>query len=537
MYIRVKRFANKDGSVREYLYIVKAVREGGKVRQKVVAYLGRVDELQKEGTVDALLEGLVRYAQEKEVIDTAQDLFCESAKEYGPLLVFRKLWRDLGLEAFLTRYVAERGYEFPVVDAMFAMVVNRLLAPCSKLSVFHWIEEVEEPAFRDLALHHFYRAMDVLYANKERLEEDLFRKNWDLFSQEVDLAFFDTTTVSFQGEGPEGLAEYGYSRARRPDLRQIVVAVVMTKGGFPIAHEIFPGSTSDLRAFPAVIRRVKERFRLGRVIVVSDRGTVSEENLGLLEELGLPYIVGVRMRKAKEVAEEVLSWPGRYQEVAKNLKVKEVHREDKRYIVCLNEEEAERDRKAREETVALLEEKLAREGIKGFVGNKGYRRFLKVREATVEIDEEKLREEARYDGKYVLLTNTELPAAEVALAYKGLWQVEQAFRELKDQLEVEPVYHWTEPRVRAHVAICFLAFLLEVELRKRLEKLGVEASFREVLRDLRRVKAVELRVKERMYRVRTELQGQAYSAFQAAGIAPPKRVVSLPVVATSPLED
>lgn len=132
MYIRVKRFRNKDGSV----------REGGKVKQKVVAYLGRLDELQEEGTVDAMVEGLVRYAQRKEVIDATQDLFCESAKEYGPVLVFRKLWRDLGLEDFLTRYVAERGYEFPVVEAIFAMVANRLLYPCSKLAVSRWIEEV-----------------------------------------------------------------------------------------------------------------------------------------------------------------------------------------------------------------------------------------------------------------------------------------------------------------------------------------------------------------------------------------------------------
>ena len=148
--------------------------------------------------------------------------------------------------------------------------------------------------------------------------------------------------------------------------------------------------------------------------------------------------------------------------------------------------------------VKLLREKLSRGGIKGVVGNRGYRNVLKVEGAKPEIDEEKLREESRYDGKYVLLTDTELPAEEVALAYKGLWQVEQAFQELKE-LEVEPVYHWTEPRVRAHVAICFLSVLLEVELRKRLEKLGVEASFREVVRDLSRVKAVEVKVRDRMY--------------------------------------
>ena len=293
MYVRVKRFRNKDGSVREYLYIVKGVRVGGKPRQKVVAYLGRLDELQREGSIDALVEGLCRYAERAQVMEVAEDLFCHSAKEYGPVLVFKRLWEELGLGEFLGRYVAERGFEFDVVSAIFAMVLNRLLAPCSKLGVFRWIEEVEEPSFAGLSLHHFYRALDVLWEYKERLEEDLFRRRQDLFSQEVDLVFFDTTTVSFQGEGPEGLAEHGYSRDRRPDLRQIVVAVAMTKGGVPIAHEVFPGSTADVRSFARVISSLVARFPIGRVIVVS-RGTVSEENLKPLSALGLSYIVGVR---------------------------------------------------------------------------------------------------------------------------------------------------------------------------------------------------------------------------------------------------
>jgi hypothetical protein len=527
MYVRVKRFRNKDGSVREYLYVVKGVRVDGKPRQKVVAYLGRLDELREDGSIDSLVEGLARYAERAQVMDVAEDLFVHAAKEYGPALVFKRLWEELGLGELLARYVGERGYEFDVVAAIFAMVLNRLLSPCSKLGVSRWIEEVEEPSFAGLSLHHFYRALDVLWEYKERLEEDLFLRRQDLFSQEVDLVFFDTTTVSFQGEGPEGLSEYGHSRGRRPDLKQIVVAVAMTKGGVPIAHEVFPGSTADVRSFARVITSLKGRFPIGRVIVVSDRGTVSEGNLKLLSSLGLSYIVGVRMRRVREVGEEILSRPGRYREVAENLKVKEVRHGRKRYIVCLNEEEAERDRKAREEMVEKLEEKLARGGLKGLVGNRGYRRYLRIEGAQAEIDEGALKREARYDGKYVLLTDCDLPAEEVALAYKGLWRVEAAFRELKDQLEVGPIYHWTEPRVRAHVALCFLALLLEVELERRLREHGVGASFREVLRDLRRVKAVHLEVKGKRYLARTELSGQAYQGFRAVGVAVPPRVVEL----------
>ena len=233
------------------------------------------------------------------------------------------------------------------------------------------------------------------------------------------------------------------------------------------------------------------------------------------------------MRRVREVAEEILSRPGRYRKVAENLKVKEVRHRGKRYIVCLNEEEAEREGKAREEMVKKLREKLARGGLKALVGSRGYRKYLRVRGAEAEIDQGALKREARYDGKYVLLTDSDLPADQVALAYKGLWRVEAAFRQLKDQLELGPIYHWTEPRVRAHVAVCFLAFLLEVELERRLREQGVGASFREVVSDLKRVKAVQLEVKGKQYLARTELSGRAYQGFRAAGVAVPPRVVAL----------
>lgn len=535
MYIRVKRFKNKDGTVREYLYLVKGVRENGRARQKVIAYLGRLDELKKDGAIDSLVRGLARYAERVEVIDAAQDLFCPTAKEYGAVVVFRKVWNDLGLEDLLSGYAAERGCQFDVVEAIFVMVLNRLLAPCSKLRVPEWIQGVEETGVLRLALHHFYRAMDVLVTNKERLEEDLFSRKRDLFSQEVDLVFFDTTTVSIYGEGPGGLAERGFSKSKRPDLKQIIVAVVMTKEGVPIAHEVFPGSTADVVSFARVISSLKERFAIEKVVVVSDRGTVSEGNLRMLAELDLCYIVGVRMRRVRAVDREVLARPGRYQVVRENLKVKEVHHAGQRYIVCLNEEEARKDEQSRKAMVEALEEKLKQGGLKCLIGNKGYRRFLKVEGTRATVDPARLAAERRYDGKYVLRTNTDLPADAVALAYKGLWQVEAAFRELKSQLEVGPIYHWAEPRVRAHVFICFLALQLEVALKKKLEAVEQTASYHEVLRDLALVKAVHVRLKERTYRVRTDLAGNAYQAFKAAGMAPPQRVVPIEdgVVGTS----
>jgi len=260
------------------------------------------------------------------------------------------------------------------------------------------------------------------------------------------------------------------------------------------------------------------------VIVVSDRGTVSEGNLELFSELGLSYIVGVRMRWVWEVGEEILSRPGRWRKVAEKLKVKEVCHQGKRYIVCLNEEEAERERKAREEMVKKLREKLARGGLKALVGNRGWRKYLRVSGAKAEIDERALKREARYDGKYVLLTDCDLPAEEVASAYKGLWRVEAAFREPQMPLRVTrdasrvlgPIYHWTEVRVRGHVMVCFLAFILRQHLRLKLKGMGWEGSFIELLEALKRVRAVEIEDGAGLkYRFRDEIPAEAMPAFRA----------------------
>jgi transposase len=238
-----------------------------------------------------------------------------------------------------------------------------------------------------------------------------------LFDDSIDLVFFDTTSIYFEGEGPEGLAQYGHSKDHRPDRKQIIVGVVMTKEGDPICCEYWSGNMSDVRALLQVVEVLKGRFRIRWIILVYDKGMVSEHNLGNLKEEGMDFIVGVRLRNVKEVREEVLSKGGRYREVEDNLRVKEVFLGRKREIICVNPEEARKDQKTREKIISDLEEKL-RHGPKELIGNKGYRRYLKVKKDAVKIDKEKLKEERRFDGKFVLLTSTQLSCEEVAKSYK-----------------------------------------------------------------------------------------------------------------------
>ncbi|NLU51183.1 MAG: IS1634 family transposase, partial [Syntrophomonadaceae bacterium] len=512
----------------EYLQIVESYRDNGKVRQKVICTLGRLDELRDSRQIDRLVEGLVRFSAQQGLLSLAQDsLFSEWSREVGPALVFRRLWENTGLARIISNRVQSTKIEFDVAEAVFAMVLNRLRNPSSKLQVSEWAKkDVYDPNFHNLELHHYYRALDFLAEHKNAIEEHLFFEGQDLFNQTVDLVFFDTTTSYFEGPTrATDLCKYGYSKDHRPDRVQVMIGLLIDQKGVPIAHEVLPGNTPDYLAFMETIQAVKTRFNLCRVVLVGDRGMANEKTIKAIEEAGYEYILGVKMRRGKEVQEHILTRPGRFKQVEDNLHVKNVVYEDNRYVICYNPEEAARDALTREKVLEKLEKKLREQGPKSLIGNKAYSRYLKVDKDQFRIDPNVAREEARYDGKYILRTNTTLPAEEVALAYKQLWMVEQAFREMKSNLELRPMYHWTDSRIRGHIMVCFLAFYLEMKFRKRLGEIAPEAHYQSVMDDLARMHATKLKVNGKETIIRNEITGEAHLAFKVARMQVPSRVL------------
>lgn len=526
MFVRTKVFRNKDGSTRTYLQLVTSDRVGNRVCQRVVANLGRLDELQA-GPLDRLIEHLSRFSQRQWILEKARQIEAKQARTWGPVLIFRRLWEELGLKATFARLLEGTSVETNFEEAVFAMVLNRLSDPMSKLRVSDWVKTVYCPEWEKLELHHFYRALDFLADHKAQFEEALYARVWDLFNLKLDLVLWDTTTTYFHGRAAEGLAEFGFSKDKRPDRVQIMIGVLVSRDGFPIAHEVFPGNTAEVDTFRQVMGKVKQQFQLGRVILVADRGMVSEKLLREIESAQLEYIVGVRMRKLK-AAQEVLSRPGRYRKVAPNLWVKEVVYQGVRYIVCFNPEEKERDRQTRKQAVTKLQERLAAGEVKQLIGNTAYRRYLRLDGTEASIDKQVLKQEARYDGKYVLRTNCSLSPKEVAEAYKSLWQVERAFRELKSGLDLRPIYHWTEKRIRGHVMVCFLALVLEMALRRKIKGLGEDIRYDDLMLDLSQLRAVDLHLDGSHYLARTELTGPAQVAFRAVGVRPPLHVTEMP---------
>ena len=548
MFVRLLVCRNKDGTTRSYLHLLRSKRVNGRTRQELVCSLGRLDVMLSDGSLDRLIEGLARYSEKQWVQMQAQEGGWQ--KVYGPVLVFRRLWEQLGLEKLLTDLQANTAIRFSIDEAVFAMVLHRLLDPGSKRATHQWLETVYRPQFETLQLQHLYRALDPLLSGKEKIEEALFIRNSNLFSLNVDLVLFDTTLVHFEGRGPEDLATMARP-GNYPDCVKVLVGLVLNGEGFPIAHQVFPGSTTDIKAFKAAIKDLKQRFNLRRVIIVADRGCVTDDLMAELEkktpgEPQIDYILGMRLRKNKEVQKEVLRRAGRYHEVTDNLEFKEVRVGEHRYVVCHNPEEEIRDRLRREEIIEHTRQELKTKGPKAFVMPRAIRRYIELNGGELQLKEKVIKEDARYDGKWVLRTNTELPTEEVALAYKSLWRIERTFRELKSGLEVNPVYLRTEDHVRGHIVICFLALVLEAALIRRLKKnvipgplcktgislspdqgQEVEISYQETLRDLDKVRAIEIKANRKSWLVHTELAGKATLAFQAAGIRPPLRVQPL----------
>jgi hypothetical protein len=547
-------FRTKKSGPRTYLQLVENHWRDGRPQQTVLATLGRLDELQERGAVDGLLRSGARFAQKLLVLAAHErgDLPAVRTLRLGAVLIFERLWQETGCAAVLGQLLAQRRFEFPVERAAFLTVLHRLLAPGSDRAADKWKHDYLLDGAADLGLHHLYRAMAWLgeelpadeqrgstrlvpLCTKDRIEEGLFGRRRDLFTQ-LQVAFFDTTSIYFEGEGGDELGQYGHSKDHRPDLYQMVVGAVLDGDGRPICCEMWPGNTTDVKTLIPIVDGLYRRFGIVKVCIVADRGMISQETIDDLDQQGWPYILGARMRRCKEVREQVLSDRGRFRVVHPRsrdpkdpapLKVKEVRVEGRRYVVCVNEDEVRKDRADREAIVAGLREQL-RAGDKPLVGNKGYRRFLKVEGGGhFAVDEAKIAEEARYDGTWVLRTSTALPAAEVALQFKRLWLVEQWFRACKSLLETRPIYHQRDETIRGHVFCSFLALLLRYELQARLAAQGQVPEWADVLQDLERLQYVEVEQGGQWFRLRTQLQGTCGRVFRAVGVAIPPTVQQL----------
>jgi|SRR3990170_4599272 len=546
MFLRTQRNLN-----RTYLLLVESYRAQGRVKQRVLFRLGRLDQLRASGELDGLLLALGRFSEKFAVLGAHAEgqSVSSHARSIGAALIFERLWRDCGIGVVIEELAAKRRFGFELERAVFLTVLHRLFSPGSDRAAEKWKQHQAIAGVEKLEQHQLYRTMGWLgepaaagtggaalapRTRCELIEERLFERRRDLFTR-LDLVFFDTTSIYFEGEGGENLGQYGHSKDHRPDLKQMVVGVVLDDEGRPLCSHMWPGNTADVTSLVPVVDRLRTQFKVSEVCIVADRGMISAATIEQIKVRGWRYILGVRMRRTREANQEVLARAGRFEQVyAKSedpkapspLKVKEVWVEDRHYVVCVNEDQATKDRHDREAIVASLKDAL-KQGDKKLIGNRGYRKYVKASGTRFCIDEDKVQEEARFDGKWVLTTNTELSARELALKYKQLWQVEATFRTMKTALATRPIFHKRDDTIRGHVFCSFLALVLRDELERRLAQRGYKLEWADILQDLKHLQQVELTVNAKGYRLRTDTEGCVAKVFQACGVALPPQLAPL----------
>ncbi len=538
MFLRVKKTEGRG-----YLQIVENKRFGRKTRQRVIGTIGRMEELVARGSVDQLLRSLAKYSERAILLLAGASDPNSEVKKVGPSLVFGRLWENVGIGEHIREMLKGRRYQFEVERAIFVTVLHRLMSPGSDRQADKWREDYRIDGADHLQLQHFYRAMawlgDPLQDGipnegfsprciKDVLEEKLFNKRRDLFTG-LDLIFFDTTSIYFEGRGGQTIGQYGHSKDHRPDLKRMVVGMVLDSEGYPVCCEMWPGNTSDAKTLKILAKRLKERFGIERMCVVSDRGMISKETIAELKRESIHYILGVRMRKSLDITPEVLEGgtyevvhsPRQLRKDPSPLLVKERVINGKRYIVCENPEETKADAEIRTHILESLRDTL-QHGDNALIGNKGYRRYLSVvGGGHFVVDEKKIREDARYDGKWVLTTDTDLKASEVALKYKQLLLVERIFRDMKSVLDTQPIFHKRDETIRGHVFCSFLALVLRKELEKALECSGHHFEWEDIKRDLKALQETMIEENGKRITVRSRAEGCCGKVFGAAGVALP----------------
>lgn len=566
MYLRTTKVKRPDGTVDEYIRLVESYWNNGSPRHRVVCNLGRKDLLAPHA--EALLRILTGEEKPKA---KSIDAHATDSSDWGPMLVARHLWQELGLQRSLDSLPQRGGDRGELADRALALVTNRLCLPTSEHGMARWLEtdyvcnrsgkrwlpewrdEAQRLASRrprvrvsDHQLRQWYSTLDRLIARKKQIEKELFLRLRNLFALNVDLVFYDLSSTYFEGQGPVGLAEHGKSRDEKPRNRQILVGLVMIDG-WPIAHHVWRGNLRDASTVEGVLDDLQKRFGLRRVVFVGDRGMVTSDNIELIRARHQGYVVGLNRRRRPQVQRYLQRATGAWLDCSVGISAREKaevprtlvqevasDQEGVRVFVVHSDERVAYERGEREKAMQrvckrleALKERVAKGRLKApekigaaaartLARNHGSRYYsweLKDGQFHYFEDPAKLEPEQALEGKYLIQTEEKnLSATEAVEIYKDLGEVERAFRELKDVIEMRPIYHQKPQRVEAHVLIAALAFLIDRALEKKLKAAGSDLSSKETWTLLKTVRVVEFNLGNAGERKRSITRGSARAA-------------------------
>ena len=543
MYVRTIKRKNKDGSEVEYIQLAHNTRhpEKGYSRAEVVYSFGRRDQLDV-AALKRLVSSLSRFISPEDMQDLENQntgLKFVSSQPAGGALLLKGLWKRLGIDTCLAQALKDKGFKAPIADALFAMVANRALAPCSKLAVEEWAaKDVHLDISQPIQVQHFYRSMDFLLKHEVEIQEKVFWATAQLLNLTVDLIFFDTTNTYFEMDDPgdSELLAFGKSKHKRNDLPQVTIGLAVTREGIPVRCWVLPGNQNDAKCVDQIQKDLND-WRLGNVVWAMDRGMTSEENRRNLQRAGGQYILGEKLR-GTNINEEALNRGGRFKVIKENLHIKEVFVGEgngrRRFIIAYNPEQAEHDKHIRNRTLERIEKELealdkqsGKAQLKtkyALMAHRSMGRYLKeLKSGKLKVDKSKVKREEKLDGKYLLSTSDKsLSAEDVALGYKQLIAVEQAFRTLKSTLSLRPVYHTKDDRIRSHVMLCWLALLLI-----RIAELETGMTWPRVRTEMERLHLGKFSHKDGHILQYTELTTIQRKILKELKITPPPKIKSI----------
>ena len=541
MYIRTTK--NKNGDA--YYHLVESYRDNGKVKQRTLLALGKVEE----GKLEQLATAISKHLDTIHVLDLAKHIDVKDAYIYGSLLILDRLMEQLGINQVIAELVLKHPrLTIDLKKVLFTLITSRFVRPVSKLALYdQWIEKLY-PVMVDhqMALQHIYRSLDILAMHKEFIEQSLYSYRKDLFSINVDIVLYDLTTLRFESTRTDlgELRQFGYSKEMRSDCTQVVFGLLTDTDGIPLSFEVHPGNTFEGNTLEEIVGKMRKKFSVRRFIFIADRGLFSAKNLEHIRHNNGEYIVGLKMGVLQKQLQQDFYDIDNFEFISDELAIWETSLGQDRCIVTWSKSRAERDRKTREDILDKIRKKLTQKNSKSktFITNHNYQKYLVLLDNEKPIlNQQAIEEQACKDGFFGIITNVKtMTASEIVFNYKQLWKIEDSFGELKGSLKTRPMFHWTDERIIGHLMMCFLSYLCEAHMTKALreqnEKLESKSIEKKIIKtrqlttvmamqELNSVLAIPVKIKSNTIWVRTDIPENAQNLLKALGMRIPPKVL------------
>ncbi len=542
MYIRVTK--NQRGHA--YYHLVESFRQDGKVKQRVLLSLGRVEE----NRLEELAEAINKHLETANIFNLAKEIDIASTYILGPLLVLEQMTDQLGVTDILKKITQDHErLQFDFQKIVFTQLCSRFIKPVSKLALYdNWIERLYPGMIdHDIELQHIYRSLDLLAKHKSEIERFLYQWEKDLFTINVDVVLYDLITLRFEStrEDMDELRRFGYSKEMRTDCTQVVLGLLTDTNGIPLCFEVHPGNTFEGNTLSDIVEKMRSKFSIRRFIFIADRGLFSFSNLEHIRSNQGEFIVGLKMGSMEKEVQEDFYQIENFTWINEELAVYETKLREDRCIITWSKSRAERDKKTREDVIEKIKKKIAadKKKAKKLITNRNYKKYVTIEgNDQCELNHKAIAEEATKDGFFGVITNvTTMSAAEIVTNYKQLWKVEDAFGEIKGTLKTRPMFHWTDDRIIGHLVLCFLSYLCEAHLTKALrdsyellEKKSItkktiksrQLTVVQAMDELAQVMAIPVKVRKETIWVRTDIPTNAASLMKAIGMRIPPKIIA-----------